>query len=388
MYYQSYANTAIELIHRYDGKIPLQHYLKKFFSANKKFGSRDRKYITGACYAFFRLGHGCLHFPAGEKILIGIFLCDNSPSELLKHFRPEWNENIHLPLEQKLSLIGPAFRIKDIFPWKAALSKGIDHDAFCESFLVQPDLYLRIRPGKEEVVKAKLSGNHISFSSMGDSCISLGNSTGIDRLLRINKEVVVQDYASQQTVKFMQDPGPNLSQQLIRVWDCCAGSGGKSIMLFDANINIKLVVSDNRKSILANLKKRFREAGVADYQSFLADLSVKNANLPIRDLDLIIADVPCSGSGTWGRTPESLFSFNETSLDRFSILQKKIIENIAPCLKKTGRLVYITCSVFKKENEEIAEFILSRFNLKLEKMQVLKGYDRKADTMFVATFIA
>ena len=53
-------------------------------------------------------------------------------------------------------------------------------------------------------------------------------------------------------------------------------------------------------------------------------------------------------------------------------------------LEPEGYLLYITCSVFKKENEEVVEFIKEKFNLHIIKMELLKGYDKKADTMFAA----
>ncbi|HEX4371894.1 MAG TPA: Fmu (Sun) domain-containing protein, partial [Puia sp.] len=350
MYYHSYLKTAIKLIEEFDGSIPLQHFLKKHFAANKKFGSKDRKYITGLCYTFFRLGHALKNLPVEEKILTAIFLCNDVSNGFIEHFKPEWNKSISLSLKEKLSIINQQFLINEIFPWKEELSEGIDHKKFCESFLVQPDLFLRIRPGNENSVISKLSAHNISYQQIDETCIALNNSTKIDQLLNINKEVVVQDYSSQKIAGIF----PLTTRHLpLVVWDCCAGSGGKSILLFDLNKNSKLSVSDIRESILANLKKRFEEAGIKKYQSFTTDLTVVNSQLPTSNYDLIIADVPCTGSGTWSRTPEALSFFEEEEIDRFNELQKKILANIIPCIKKGGQLVYITCSVFKKESEEI-----------------------------------
>ncbi len=196
----------------------------------------------------------------------------------------------------------------------------------------------------------------------------------------------MQDYSSQQTANFFQRQTANYKLQTLSVWDCCAGSGGKSIMLFDLNKNLSITVTDIRKSILINLEKRFKEAGIKKYQSFVADLSSVNSRRSTPGYDLIIADVPCSGSGTWSRTPEALFFFSEKEIERFNKLQKDIIGNVIPHLKKDGKLIYITCSVFKKENEEVVDFIRSTYHLKLEEMSILKGYDKKADTMFAARF--
>ena len=103
-------------------------------------------------------------------------------------------------------------------------------------------------------------------------------------------------------------------------------------------------------------------------------------------VDLIIADVPCTGSGTWARTPEQLHFSHKKDIDKYAALQKKIIENALPHLKINGHFLFITCSVFKKENEENVAFIQQKFQLNLLKMEYLKGYEIQADTLFVALF--
>ncbi len=385
MKFVSHINTATGIIQRYKGNEPFAYYIKKFFRGHKKFGSTDRKSISHLCYCYFRLGHALKNMPVEEKILTGIFLCDHSPDELLGHVKPAWNNHVHLPLPEKLSILHDQLSVTDIFPWQDELSNEVDYEKFCASFLVQPDLFLRMRPGKEGAVKKKLADSNISFRQLDESCIASSNSTKIDSIVRLNNEAVIQDYNSQRVGDFFTVP--HFDSALPTVWDCCAASGGKSIMAKDKLGNIKLVVSDKRESILVNLKQRFQQADIKDYRSFTTDLSTDNYQLPTPHFDLIIADVPCTGSGTWGRSPEALCFFDNNNIDKYCQLQKKIIGNVIPALKKHSRLVYITCSVFKKENEGMVEFILHHFPLRLEKMELLKGYDKKADTMFAACFI-
>ena len=102
--------------------------------------------------------------------------------------------------------------------------------------------------------------------------------------------------------------------------------------------------------------------------------------------DLIIADVPCTGSGTWPRTPEQLTFFHKKEIGSYAVLQRKIVENAVPHLAANGYFLYVTCSVFKKENEENVAFIQQKFQLKLLSMEYLKGYEMQADTLFVALF--
>jgi len=103
--------------------------------------------------------------------------------------------------------------------------------------------------------------------------------------------------------------------------------------------------------------------------------------------DVILCDAPCTGSGTWSRTPEQLHFFDERKIESYAALQKKITSSVVPQLRPGGFFLYITCSVFRKENEEVAEFIKNnKVDLELIKMELLKGYDKKADTLFVALF--
>ncbi|HEY5968152.1 MAG TPA: Fmu (Sun) domain-containing protein [Chitinophagaceae bacterium] len=381
--YHSYINSTKEILSIYKGDEPLSSFLKKYFSADKKFGSKDRKQITNLCYCFFRLGKVVMNTSLEEKILTGLFLCSDKSNEILAALKPEWDEKCKLPLDEKF-IINSSLLIPEIFPCKEELSQGIDHENFCRSFLIQPDLFLRLRPGKEKIVLQKLKQAGIDFRMITDACLALPNSSKIDEIIELDKEAVIQDQNSQRTGDLIKSEILNLKSE-ISVWDCCAGSGGKSIMVYDINPKIKLTVSDTRESILANLKKRFANAGIKNYESFVDDLANKSAIRNLRS-EIIIADVPCSGSGTWSRTPEQLYFFQERKIREYSALQKRIVSNAISQLQPGGSFVYITCSVFKKENEEVAMYIKEDFHLRLKQMEVLKGYDKKADSMFVAVF--
>ncbi len=273
------------------------------------------------------------------------------------------------------------------------MSAGIEKEPFVLSHLQQPDLFIRVRPGYEKQVLRHCSARPANpIQRVNDSCIAFPNAAKIDGLLRLNKEAVIQDYSSQRVGELLvlaRERG-----NVHTVWDCCAASGGKSILAKDILGDIRLTVSDVRKSILANLEKRFEEAEITNYTSRVEDLALERRNpaepQTNRDragFDLIIADVPCSGSGTWGRTPESLSSFKEDTIDRYEALQKQITTNAVARLKKGGRFLYITCSVFKKENEDMAAFIEEALHLRLLHMETLKGYMLRADTMFAALFV-
>lgn len=379
--YHSYLNTAVTILTVYKGEEPFAGYIKQFFSANKKYGSKDRKTISHLCYCYFRTGKALPKLSVEDRIAAGLFLCSPEQNEILAFLKPEWNSQTHLLVKEKLVLLDKDLVVEQIFPWKEECSEGLSAQLFTKSFLKQPDLFLRMRPGNEKQVKGKLKNAEIGFKTISNSCIALSNNTKIDTVLETDNEVVIQDYSSQRVSEFFP---MNIDGNIKTVWDCCAASGGKSILANDVLTNIQLTVSDVRENILFNLKKRFAAAGIINYKSFIADLSNSKQSVPAESFDLIIADVPCSGSGTWSRTPGQLYYFEPTKIDEYAKLQKAILKNVINALKPGGYFLYITCSVFKKENEDAVNFLIENFNIKILKSELLKGYELKADTMFAA----
>lgn len=382
MRYQSYFNTALSLIRLYDGTVPLVHFLKKYFSEHKKHGSRDRKLITHLCYSYYRIGHALLSLDPEERLRIAIFLCEETAGDWAGLFEQQWLAAWSVSLPGKINWLQkeyPGFTVASVFPWIEQLSEGIEPEAFILSHFTQPDLFLRIRPGKQQQVLAKLADQPIAFSQPTANCLALANTTKIDGLLDIDKEVVVQDYSSQQVAGFFS---LTTHHSPLTLWDCCAASGGKSLLAMDTLPKVDLTVSDIRPSILRNLKERFDRAGIRHYQSFIADLTHSPLTTHHSPFHIVLCDAPCSGSGTWGRTPEQLYFFTEEKITEYAALQKKIINHVIPHVAKGGYLLYITCSVFRKENEEQVQYILENREFKLLKMELLKGYGVKADSMF------
>ncbi|NML22805.1 Fmu (Sun) domain-containing protein [Pseudoflavitalea sp. G-6-1-2] len=391
MKHYSHIQSAKQIIEGYNGKEPFHRYIRSFFAQHKKYGSRDRRQISGLCYAYWRLGAALDGLSVEDRILAGHFLCTTGDTDpVLENIKPEWNAALKTGLAEKFTLITgdqQAYEkeLPKVFSWLEECSIDIDRKAFADSFFIQPDLFLRLRPGKEKQVKDKLSKAGVSFHEITAGSLSMPNSTKIDELITLNTEAVVQDLSSQQVGELMELMQSTATT--IRLWDCCAGSGGKTILASDKFKKLSITVSDKREQILTNLNKRFREAGIAQFQSFLVDMAVGSGRLPAKyNYDLIIADVPCSGSGTWGRSPEWLRFFDAKEIETYSALQKKIVANAIPHVAEGGYFLYITCSVFKKENEEVVEYIQSNSALQLVKSAVIKGYDRKADTMFAALF--
>jgi 16S rRNA (cytosine967-C5)-methyltransferase len=377
---------AVRIIESYHGGMPLHTWLKEFFRDNKQMGARDRRLLSTMIYGFYRLGHALPASPADERILAGLFLCGEDLNELLQYFRPGWDAAA--PLAEKIAFFrqqpeGAGFLPTDIFPWKDQLSADIDHEDFCLSFLRQPDLFLRIRPGYETAVLKELTRLPVEF--IPPFTLRLPNGFNVEEFFTPDRQVVIQDYSSQQVAGFLAPAAAPGSTRPRSFWDACAGSGGKSILAHDLYPGMEITVSDIRESILRNLRTRFRDAGIVKYHSVIADLTQPSV---IPGADLVLADVPCTGSGTWGRTPEELYFFHPDKITRYSAIQKKIVEQLIPKLEPGATLVYCTCSVFKRENEEIGALIRDGLGLQQVMMGNIKGYERRADTLFAARFSA
>lgn len=380
--WDSYVRRAVAITQAYKGEMPLAPFLKAYFKENKQVGSTDRRYISSLVYSFYRLGHAGKDWELEEKILVAYFLCIHQPDSLLENLRPEWNKVVGEGLSGKLELLQLELTPRAIFPWMGQLSPLRDPEAFVWSHLVQPDLFIRSRPGYHEMVRGVLEKSGTAYRELG-TAIGVPNNTSLSELLPINKAYVVQDYSSQRVAIYLEAAFNHSGKQEPMLWDCCAASGGKSILAVDINSKVKLTVSDVRNSILINLRKRFEEAGIRRYNAFVADLTLLTDKDVQQQYDVILADVPCSGAGTWGRTPEQLYFFEEQKIGQYAVLQRKILEQVIRCLKPGGQLVFVTCSVFTAENEANVLFLQER-GLSLLKSGLLEGYEQKSDTMFAA----
>jgi 16S rRNA (cytosine967-C5)-methyltransferase len=105
-----------------------------------------------------------------------------------------------------------------------------------------------------------------------------------------------------------------------------------------------------------------------------------------KKFDLVLCDVPCSGSGTWARTPEQFHFFKEADFRKFEDLQYPIALNASKHLAHGGTLAYITCSVFEKENEQVVQRLLQDTKLELVFQQLINGIPNQADVLFIAIF--
>ncbi|WP_437919756.1 RsmB/NOP family class I SAM-dependent RNA methyltransferase [Sphingobacterium sp. LRF_L2] len=314
-----------------------------------------------------------------ERVIIAEFLCE-CQSDLVALYHPEWIDLIPQNSTQKLDFLKmQGYDLNGrIFPFTDHVSKEVDVSAFENSHLVQPDLFIRIKEGAQELLEKELQKNEIDFQREGRNAYRLPNGSKLQTISSLEGLFEVQDLSSQESLDVGEfNKGTSW-------WDACAASGGKSLLLLEKNVQVNLFVSDIRLSILRNLDERFEKAGVkTPYRKKVLDLSQDISHIMKGEtFDGIIVDAPCSGSGTWGRTPEMIQQFKSQQISVFSALQKKIVSTVLPFLNPKGQLIYITCSVFKEENEELVHFLETQHGLVKESGGFIEGYKRKSDSMY------
>ena len=144
-----------------------------------------------------------------------------------------------------------------------------------------------------------------------------------------------------------------------RIWDACAAPGGKTMVLAQRHPGSSFLATDaNPKRLRAMESRLKREMPEAKIRLVEADA----ARLPAGegDFDLILCDVPCSGTGTLSRNPEIRNRLRATDLGLQAKRQREILSAALARLAPGGRLVYSTCSLEPEENEAVLAEILAR----------------------------
>lgn len=199
-------------------------------------------------------------------------------------------------------------------------------------------------------------------------CILVGGTGSIDRLPQFREGLFyVQDAAAKLAVEAAGlEPG-------MRVLDCCAAPGGKS---FAAAIAMKnqgsLISCDIHSHKLQLIEKGAQRLGISILCTRLQDGS-KTVEEWEGQMDALIADVPCSGLGTIRKKPDIRYKdLKQTEL--LPAIQRKILSNQAKYVKVGGVLLFSTCTVLKRENEEVARsFLGAHPNFSLESVTYPQG---------------
>jgi 16S rRNA (cytosine967-C5)-methyltransferase len=375
------------IIEAYDFSMPLHHFLKKYFAANRQFGSGDRRLYRSWCYAWFRTGDSLKFCDFYERLLLSYYLVHGLDSDFARSLISFCNQvisNDHPGLNERISLVCskyPRFSLINIIPTEIDFSDGIEQTEFARSLLQQPSVFIRLNSGFQQKAIETLKDAGVKLEADNDlpECIKLPPETNLTTFQTKEKLWEIQDRTSQLiSSKIPAHTGEHW-------WDCCCGAGGKSLALINRVPGVMLTASDKRETVLDNFRERLgRNRSMVKIETIDLETSV-----PFPDgtlFDGIIADIPCTGSGTWSRNPENITGLNTASVEEYVTLQRIILNTIFPFLKPGGKLIYITCSVLKAENEWQCEWIREKTGWNQDEQQLLNGISYNSDSMFYATF--
>ncbi len=342
----------------------------RILKANVQWGSRDRAFVAESAYDIVR-NYRLLRHLAGES---------TEPSALLAA--------LYVHRAQAL----PA---QDIFAhcdeaqMQGRLKEAADHFALLHSYPDEwvewfrtdyPDSYQRelialneqaslvlrantLKMDRQQLKEALTrSDRQVEFADLAQDALVARQKWNVfqDPLFRAGA-FEVQDVSSQRVAGFAQvQPGQ-------RVIDACAGAGGKSLHLAACMRNKgRIIALDTEEWKLEELRKRARRAGVACVETRW----IRNNKIIKRlekSCDRLLLDVPCSGTGVLKRNPDAKWKVEEKYVQRVCEIQQKILEDYHKMLRPGGKLIYVTCSMLRRENvEQIAYFCARHPHFHLE----------------------
>ena len=146
----------------------------------------------------------------------------------------------------------------------------------------------------------------------------------------------------------------------MRIIDLCAGAGGKALALAAATSNaVEIIACDTNRQRLSKLPQRADRAGATIATRLLDAPREAEALVALHEsADIVLVDAPCSGSGTWRRSPEGRWRLTPQRLDRVIALQARVLDLAAPLVRPGGALVYAVCSLLGREGmDQVASFL-------------------------------
>ncbi len=143
----------------------------------------------------------------------------------------------------------------------------------------------------------------------------------------------------------------------ISILDMCAAPGGKSVYMSELLPDSKITACDVHEHRVRLIRAYAERMGAANVTAVLADARNADKNAP-GTYDLVVCDVPCTGSGLICSSPDILLGKTDGDVDSLSRLQSEILEAAAGCVASGGRLAYSTCSLLTEENEAVTDAFL------------------------------
>ncbi|RJE80222.1 RsmB/NOP family class I SAM-dependent RNA methyltransferase [Paracoccus sp. JM45] len=256
------------------------------------------------------------------------------------------------PLSADEAAVTPPADLPDDLPdwvrpqWEASL--GDNARAVAAAMADRAPVWLRVNLALTDPVKAA--------QSLADEGILTEAFADLPSALRVtqNERLVGRSAAYRDGLVELQDLSPQLACASLplraddRVLDYCAGGGGKTLALAARQPKARFVAHDALPARMGDLPERAERSGAP----------VRIVRKPEGTFDLVVADVPCSGTGTWRRTPDAKWRLTPEQLTRLTEVQAEIIDQVARLIRVGGHLAYMTCSVLDSENAaQVAGFL-------------------------------
>ncbi|MCZ8079588.1 MAG: RsmB/NOP family class I SAM-dependent RNA methyltransferase [Rhodobacteraceae bacterium] len=228
---------------------------------------------------------------------------------------------------------------------------GADFPAVMGAMQARAPVFLRVNLGRttREAAAEALAADGVEAVAHPLAASALEVRSGARRVQAtaayLKGLVELQDAASQAVVEMLP------LRDGMAVLDLCAGGGGKTLAMA-ARARLRLFAHDSDRRRMADLPARAARAGVA----------VKIVDQPEKTgpYDLILTDVPCSGSGSWRRDPEGKWALTPARLEALLVVQAGIMDRAAAMLGPGGVLGYATCSMIEAENGAQVAALMAR----------------------------
>ena len=338
----------------FEDKFPADNLIKEYLRNRKYIGSKDRKFITNTVWDIIR-HRSRLYFDCSSqnpRMLLLTYLKDEDFDIIADGSKYGLNP---LTKEEKAKL---QHLNEDIYPphienecplW---LYQKINNPQLCAALNTTACADVRANLISREDARNKLQKEGLFFRFTPYSPYGLRSDERLNLQNCIayqNGEIEVQDEASQLGA-ILCDVKPQH-----KIIDYCCGGGGKSLMLG--------AVLQNKGQIFAHDKNPKRMEGLQERANRLGIKNItKNTSLKDTDLfDRFIIDAPCSGSGTWRRSPDAKYRLTTQQLETIKQAQAEILDIAVKHLSEKGRIVYMTCSVLPEENEEQISAFLQKY---------------------------
>ncbi|MFC2967348.1 RsmB/NOP family class I SAM-dependent RNA methyltransferase [Acidimangrovimonas pyrenivorans] len=344
-------SAAIEILDRIRDGSAAEPALSGWARASRFAGSGDRAAIRDLVFTALRCrrSHAALGgADSGRGLILGGLR--EAGTEIDALFTGERHAPAPLSEAERAHLAAPieldrlvALDCPDWLAPQLEASLGADFAPVMEALRQRAPVFLRVNTARATVaeVQERLAAEGIATRPVALSKTALevtGNARKIQNGACYREGLVeLQDAASQALVEALPlAPGQ-------KVLDYCAGGGGKSLAMA-ARAALTLYAHDAAPRRMRDLGPRAGRAGAEIVQ-------LATAEVPGRaPYDLVLLDVPCSGSGSWRRAPEAKWALTPERLEELTRIQSDILEKTAPCVAGGGTLAYATCSLLAVEN--------------------------------------